>query len=707
MPKFNKQTDDEIIKNEQKTNSGITLSAGEISHSDWDSKDWRDLQKDYTEMINGCPIISTTWQLIEFPLMSANIDIKPGKSQSDKSKEAVDYLYWFFDNLYKGEPYLRRHKLSSIYKGLQLHEVIIKKGDKYEYIQNNMKSSKLTNRIIKLSPIQNDTINKFYYDEQNNFIGFEHDKRSTDGNKQNYYLGSKQDFIDVDVKDIHWMTYNETDDDIRGNSILRPVRFYYEAGNKILQSKVIGVQRGVGLTGIHTIGNVSDAEKSRLEKLGRTIANMKQGYYLIDETRAKVVFNSLQSQENVMELLQFIMRMKFYNTMSQFMTAGINESGSRAATSEHKSPYELALNHHAAELTRNYQDLCDKVIDISYLSPMAAEDYPVITFTNITQADMLREATVIKTLSDAGMILTETDMNMIREHINLPVNKTEIETKQTIVDENMKENEDIKDKKVEMSYKHGRKVKPEILEFESNIFEFESANEHYLTVQDLTEAEINIVMEKLFSDISRQLKRNRKGDIDMRYEKELVSRLTKLYEKAFNRGESDAIKEFNKLSGKNIELSLTGREKKDIKSNIDKLVKKFFVNIKTVVETKYGRVTDKYIKNKGGIEKYLLEFQTGFKKDKRGLISEIADGYQAGRGDILEAEANNIELYLYSASLDTNLCDHCAPLDGGIYTEDELKDMGLNFQPSINPDCLGLLGGNVCRCQVIPYKLKG
>lgn len=706
MPKYNKTPDDEIIKKEQQTNTGITVASGDITHSDWDSKDWRELQKDYIEMINGCPVISTTWNLIEYPLLQSEMKILSGKSNSEKAKEAVDYLYWCFDNLYKKPSYLKKHKIRAFYQGVSFHEIIEKRGDKYEFVKNGIKQSKITNRIIKLSPIQNDTISKFYYDEQNNFSGIEHEKRSVvKTDKDNFNLGSDVKYINIEAKKLSWVTFDESFDDVRGKSILRPVRRYYELANKIMDAKGLAIQRGAGIIGIHALGQMSDTEKAKLEKLGRTIANMKQGYYLIDETRAKVVINQLQGQEDILGLIQFINRMKFYNTMSQFLTAGIGESGSRAATIEHKAPYELSLNYFNKQLEDNYQDIADYMIDISYFAPMAKEDYPIVTFNTITQADMLREAQVIKTFVEAGLVLTEVDMNMIREHINLPVSEVKAD-KMTLPDENKIEQEDIKP--TEMSYKNiKRNVKPEILEFEARIFEFDSANEHYLTVQEKVENEMNLMLDKIFGDIIRQLKQNRKADINLRYEGELIKKLVRLYEDAYNRGESDVRKELSKLDNKMIEMELENKAKKEIKSDLSKFVKKFFVDIKTQVETNMNKVTDKFIEKKGGIEEYLLEMQLGFKRDKREIITEVETGYSKGRGETLLDYKDRIATYLYTSVLDQNLCSECAPYDGLIFTEDEIQELGFTLGERPNPYCLGFLGSGGCRCQFVAYSLGG
>lgn len=706
MPKYNEQPDDEIIKREQQTNSGITASAGEIEHSDWDTKDWFELQQDYVNMMNGCPVISTTWKLIEYPLMQAKLNIDVGPSKSDRSKEAADYLRWCFDNLNRKESYLRKHKLKAIWSGVSFHECIEKKGDKYNYLQDGKEFNKLTNRIIKLSYIGNDTINRIELDDVNNLLWIEHKRRRIENAKEKEFGAAVETLIPIEAKKLHWYTFNEDADDIRGQSILRPVRYYYIAAQKILESKVVATQRGAGIIGIETQGTLQGKAKTDMEKVGRTIASMSNGYYMIDATKAKVVLNELKGQQDIMPLIQFINRMKFYNTMSQFLVAGIGESGSRAATEQHKAPYELALNYINTDLSRNYQDLADYFINISYLAPMVKEDYPIIRFSSVTQSDMKREAEVYKLFFEAGMPLTDVDWNMIREHLNLPATETNIKTdKQTLVDENQGTGQDIKpENQMSMAHKEkARNIKPEILEFESNIFELQSATEHFLTTQDKVTNEIDGVIHKLFLDIVGQLKRNRKANIDMRYQGELIKKLIGLYEEGYNRGESDVKKEVGKLS-KNIELALDNSGKKEAKNNIDKLVNKFYTNIKTRIETNMSKVNDKYIEKKGGLENYILELESGFAYDRRDLITEVEAGYTNGRGETLFDLKGKIETYLYSAVVDKSLCDNCAPFDGNIFTYDELQSQGLQLTHPVNPDCLG---GSNDRCQIIAYSLGG
>ncbi|MBU2061402.1 MAG: hypothetical protein KKH44_06065 [Bacteroidetes bacterium] len=702
MPKFNEMDDDKIIDSEQESNSGISLAAGEITHSDWDDTDWKTLQQDYVNMMNGCPVISTTWKLIEYPLMQSELRIEVGKSGSDRSKEAVDYLYWCFDNLSKKINYLKKHKLKAIYMGCSFHEIIEKRADKYKYIQDGTNYSKLTNRVVKMSPIQNDTINKIKYDKVNNLEYIEHTRRRVEKDEET----SQEEIIKIDTKKLSVFTFNEEYDDIRGQGILRPVRFYFTAGEKVLRSKVIATERGAGIIGIHTTGKVTGAEKNNLEKLGRTIANMSNGYYLIDETRARVVLNELKGQQNVMELLQFINRMKFYNTMSQFLSAGIGESGSRAATIEHKAPYELALNYVNSELELNFQDLAEYFINISYLSPMIKEDYPKIKFSAITQADMLREAQVFKMFVDAGLQMTDVDWNMIREHINLPTKELNITNKQTLADPNKIESKEMRpeNQATQMSYSPvKRKVGDKELEFEATIFEFESANEHFETVQEKIQKEIDIVTHELFLDIASQLKADRKRNIriNLSHEIKLIEKLDKIYEDSFVRGKNDYKRELSKLK-KNIELALDD-DMKQVNKNISKLTKRFYTNVKATIEKDMSRVNDKFLESKGGVENYVLEMEAGFKFDKRALITEVEAGYTDGRGNALLGFKDEVELYFYSALLDKNMCTECGRLDAGIYTWDELTSEGIvNTTAPVNLNCLGR---DRCRCQIIPYKV--
>jgi hypothetical protein len=113
-------------------------------------------------------------------------------------------------------------------------------------------------------------------------------------------------------------------------------------------------------------------------------------------------------------------------------------------------------------------------------------------------------------------------------------------------------------------------------------------------------------------------------------------------------------------------------------------------------------MTDEQVADKG-----LLEIVFGFKDVNKGtrydIVNETQNGYTNGRGEELEANKDNIELYLLTATLDEALCTICGEMDGFLGTVEEFSALGISvFQAPHNTNCEG---GHRDRCQVMPFSL--
>ena len=129
-------------ENKRKTNPGITVSAGEITQSDFDQKGFQALQEDYDYMRKGTGVIAGNLKATQLPLLNAKWDIMPGRT-TEKADEAARYIEWQWNNLHKGFNYFRRHCLLALPLGCSFFERIIERGVKY----NNGISTKTTNII--------------------------------------------------------------------------------------------------------------------------------------------------------------------------------------------------------------------------------------------------------------------------------------------------------------------------------------------------------------------------------------------------------------------------------------------------------------------------------------------------------------------------------------------------------------------------------
>jgi hypothetical protein len=270
--------------------------------------------------------------------------------------------------------------------------------------------------------------------------------------------------------------------------------------------------------------------------------------------------------------------------------------------------------------------------------------------------------------------------------------------------EEPKEKKEVKDKNLEIQFTK-QLTMLEKQAHEKNVFEFESANEHYMTIKEKADKALNKVFKKVLADIAVQLKRNKKAELELRYERELIKEMTNLFDESYARGERDFKREVNKLRGNSKVLEAPPGKKKSINNSITRWVKRLFFNVKTTIEDQIDKLPDSFIEKKGGIEKYVLGFETGFKTEKRQILTETEGGYMAGRGAEIKNSLNVVSTYLYSAILDSNLCDTCAPFDGLIMTYEEALANSLDpFTKPLNLNCDGY---GKCRCLLIPFELKG
>ena len=460
-------------------------------------------------------------------------------------------------------------------------------------------------------------------------------------------------------------------------------------------------QRGAGIPMIKTKGKPSSSDQAIIQTIGRTLTHMNNGYVAYDMDKMEVTLEELKGQSDNSSLLDFLNREIFFGMMSEFSTSGIGGNGSRAATSEHKSTYELQANSILQALESNIQKIIDFMIEISFLSNIQKEEYPEFHFNAIKEIDLFKVSQTAKNLYDS-MIITKqpSDEAHFRELFGYP-EATEIKTPiGPVQEENEQEAE-------EQATELKKLSKRDLSKYELEIFELESANETYLNTQEKTEKILNKHLSIILDDIAEQYERKQKFFIPNTKQELLINDLSEIYQAAFSKGETDVKKELNKLSLKTKELSLPGAEKKAVNNSISRFVKRLIFNVKTVLEDSLSKVTDSMLNKAGGLKQYVMGFETGFKIDKRTILSTVEDGYTDGRGKALVDNSDEIELYFYSATLDKNLCDECAPLDALELTLQEVRDNELRIgNGRVNPNCLGN-NGQWCRCQLVPIKIKG
>ena len=671
MPKFIETEDDKKINAKQDTTPGLYVTSGEIEHGDYDQKDWHDLLQDYTNMRNGGPVLNSSMNILKLPILQAERDIQKGDN-SDIAKQAVDFANWTFDGMHKGFEYYKRHKLLSLDFGCAIHEPVWK-ADKFD--------KKQTLRLIKMSPIMLETIYKWLYNEYGEIYGIVQERREPETNSITY--------PELQLDQLDMFSYNEEFNDPRGRSILRPARLYYESKKKVIISKANGIQRGSGFPIVKASNNV---KKATIEKIGRTITGKPGGYLGIDRDNVEVESFQVPDIGDIVPLCDYFDRQMFFNTLSEFLTAGIGSNGSRAATEALKAPYEMAAGYILQILEETLQKTCDRIIYNSYLAgKIKPEQMPVFKFASITQADMMKVAQELNLLVQSGFITPDPKLNdYVKSMFNLPTANIDSKVGHDAEDT---ENKDDAVAATKLSLSEHRKL-------EECEFNLEKANDQLLDSKARAEEIIDNVLDRILADAGKQLENGK--DFKLKYQEELFLKMNKLYNELYENGIKDVSSELAKLDSK--KLQVPEDIKKKISARLERAIERLYKDIDFAITDRVSKLSSRAIEIGGGIGEIVSKMADGFKGDRRRILTEAESGYFDGRGSGLESLAKETELF-YSAILDKNLCEVCAPFDGEIRTIAEWESEGMNLTSPTNPNCLGLLGQGSCRCVLIPYRI--
>jgi len=701
--KFSDGKIDYIVKpDEKETTPGLFVSAGEI-YEDFDKVTWKELLEDYTKMRNGGAIESTTVSILKYPI------IRAGYTITHVVPEVVDYINWILDTMTDsfggndGFQEFLNHLFLGLEYGCSFFEKVYSSG---VYTPDN----KITNIISRLSPFKPETIWKFHYNDLMQFSGITHEKRMED---------RINSFVDIPVEKLFFYSHNAEYGDPRGRSELRPIRNLFRIKQDILLATARAQQRGAGIPEIKILKkSINDSERANAHKVGKSIGNMKGSYFITDEN-LEVKLHSLNIQGTPEAILEFINREMFFNTLTEFMASGIGQNGSRSATSEHKGSYELKVGTVTQAMESKINLLLEEIIDISYLSGL--KEYPKFKFNSMNQTDIVGAAQALNSFFTSNIIVKQAgDEQFIRGLFNLPekelINGVEVVNSITPpknvnnVTTVNKTGLSIEDKTIKnfsgMKFGAIKLSSSDYLGNVRKIFDVKETEDIYKNIQGEAEAIISDVVNKYIMYIAKQIDSG--AEVAIKYDVELSNRLNKLYRDSYGVGEGAILKEMQKISN-NKSLALSAPKVGDVvktsSQSIERFAGRLIFNIKTVVE---DVIDSEWEKTKGSATEYIISknFEEGFKTDRRTLISKTVDGYLDGRGEAISQNSEKIELYFYNSIMDMNLCNNCAALTGSVMTLDEAKEQGLLIKGCrVNPDCAG--GLMLCRCNLVPYKLKG
>lgn len=629
------------IKN-QRTKGQVQVYGGQIDNENILSSDYEASLIEYEKAYFNDTLAKTTIDLLISPITQSNYEIIINDINNETQRKAKKIIEDTLNNLIDGFSYVKQHCLFSIVTGSQFFEIVWK----IEKIDNVF-----LNRITRLIPIKNENIINYLYDSYGDFAGIE----IIDATKEKKIL--KKD-------DIFYCVHNQYYNDIRGISELRTVLQLIKTKQALLSHSERTSARGVGIPVAYATENFDVSQTENYKNILRKIANTDGAYALISKQDIEKIEFLTVNQSNIMPMLEFLNRDIFFNTLTQFLTTGLGQNGSRATAEELKSPYIIKMRSIANEIENYFQWLCNIIIDNTSLSiSLKKENYPIFKLTSITDTDVLTLANTLTSLAGVGLKLNDNDINYIRDLLKLPNKNENIETEGQLNRKQLRQ--------------------PKIADF--NIFELENIENIYNEIDTTIETLTSEMIKQIATDIYVSKKTGEPVDFIRIYE-QMTEKMTKAKKDIYKKSKQTAINELKKLS-RSYKLAAPTL-------NVDSIMQ--FL-IKIIDSSKKAEDSDLFT-----IDEIERTIKNDINYEINYIKQEIKKDVQNARGEVLEN--SDVELFRYIATLDKNVCSICETVHNTTYTKQELLDAGLSFTSPVNPECLGSLGGNVCRCQIVPVK---
>lgn len=695
-------------KSTKQLNTGIYISGGDVQQSDYDTTDPRIRMQDYTDMRNGDCIAPITVDILSIPLQNATFKVEPSilnqkEEPTPIAKEAADYVAWTYDNLECGLDNYVRHKLLGLHFGLALFEQVWSRGETY--------NGKIVNQLVDLSPIQPDTINRFKFEDPNDtgkLTGIEFYNRKPERGES---------LLTIPMEYLHlWTPFGEFNNPW-GRSLLIAARELYKYKSQIWKASARAASRGAGIPELRIVPSGNDTAdkslKSNLETIARNVGNSENAYVITQRDRVEFQLHTLANQEMNLQLIQQANREMFYNTLSEFVTSGIGENGSRAATSEHKGPYFEMIDTIKNKFEDDEYYNIEKIIEQSpYYGKLDESEYPKVVLERAKDADIDLVLSALNQLTR-----TPEDEIFIRNVLGLPeISKEELIQ---IKEENKKEFEDKKPKEeiseenpdgvqeTEDTEKEVEELKAHHdchkLSAENDIFELKSATEAMALSNDKAMSVVDDVITKAIEDVAMKLQQNPNKKPALAYKKELNDRLESVFNQVFENGVTDVRKEYAKIG--RTELDVTPIKFTGSKGKLSAKVDTLYTALENSIRDELELLNKQNIENAGGMAEYITgRFSDTQKAIKTQLASIASGGYLSGRNDALvDIEQKDPEVKRrYETRLEAmdKICEVCNPYSNMLLTKEQAEYVGLNWEGApLNPLCLG---GSNCKCTWVP-----
>lgn len=335
--------------------------------------------------------------MCELPIRSAEWDIEP----ASKDAQDVEIAEFVKDNLFNGltipwEDTLRQILLMHPY-GCMPFEVIYKITE----------DGKIGWR--KWAPRLPKTIIRWNVDKNGELESIE----------QRTYKGGEFIEVTIPAEKLMIFVHRREGDNYLGTSILRQAYKHWFFRDKYYKIDAVATERlGIGIPVITLPDGYTDDDYDDAKKMGENLRGHEKAFILI-KTGWVVEMLDLKSSttKGVQEMLEHHTREILKSVLAQFIELGSKSVGSYALAKEQSSVFLSALDASAKSIEDEVNKEIKKLVDYNW----TVEKYPKLTHSDLGTKDIKELAEAIQTLTMAGAIIPDSELeDYLRKTLKLP-----------------------------------------------------------------------------------------------------------------------------------------------------------------------------------------------------------------------------------------------------------------------------------------------
>ncbi len=508
---------------------------------------------------------------------------------------------------------------------------------------------------------------------------------------QQAWVGDKYVEVTIPVEKLLVFTNEKEGSNFEGVSILRAAYKHWYFKDLLYRIDGIAAERhAVGLPVFHYPATTDDKAKAKLDEMGQTLQAHERMYLrLPDEVKFEMTGHT-GAIRDVMPSIEHHDRMISRSVLAQFLNLGSGDVGSWALARDQSSFFLMALR----AVTTNICDTMNRYaipqwVDFNYGH---VDAYPRLAVSGLETRDTEKYAKAVMDLVSAGVLTPGRDLeDSLRGFLKLPP---------------------LPEEAAQSEKRHvwrGAEYRRELTNAEK-VVALDEVSSALDKAQEAFVKDAKPIADKVIDNLIDAVKpiiEKRQFDkvegIEVRYRSQLGALLQSMFNDLYAYGRK-TVKAEMKAQG------AVARNADPITPGQPPLLDALMSARTRAATASYANKLRTYLSfealrmmTKGLFDE--KELRDGLAAVSENALKEAAgyggsESFNFGRSDEAQAFADDIDQVQYSAILDGNVCEECAPLDG---REWEYSDPRTEKYAGGNPDCLGR---GRCRCLLV-YIHKG